>query len=119
MKGAKGIENYTQPHSQHSYQCIIMNSFASNFDFYYLLYSNCMMTHNSLYYNKHLFNTPFTLQSQNCSSLSRTVPSGSVNGHFLSRTVPLWKGKAFDSRTVPKLFHVGVNTIFPRTVPGA
>ena len=47
----------------------------------------------------------------------RTVPSGSVNGHFLFRTVPLWKGNVFDSRTVPELFYVGVNAIFPRTVP--
>ena len=60
------------------------------------------------------FNTPFTLHSQNWSNLSRTVPSGSVNGHFLSGTVPLWKGKAFDSRTVPEIFRVGECIINPR-----
>ena len=62
-------------------------------------------------------NTPFTLHSQNCSSLPRTVPSGSVNGSFLSRTVPFWKGRAIDSRTVLELFRVSVNAIIPGTVP--
>ena len=61
--------------------------------------------------------TPFTLHSQNCSSLPRTVPSGSVNGSFLSRTVPFWKGRAIDSRTVLELFRVSVNGIIPGTVP--
>ena len=60
---------------------------------------------------------PFTLHSQNCSRLPRTVPSGSVNGSFLSRTVPFWKGSAIDSRTVLELFRVSVNAINSGTVP--
>ena len=61
--------------------------------------------------------TSFTLHTQNCSRLPRTVPSGSVNGSFLSRTVPFWKGSAIDSRTVLELFRVSVNAINSGTVP--
>ena len=60
---------------------------------------------------------PFTLHSQNCSMLPGTVPSGRVNGSFLSRTVPFWKGSAIDSRTVLELFRVSVNAINSGTVP--
>ena len=34
-----------------------------------------------------------------------------MNGSFLSRTVPFWKGSAIDSRTVLELFRVSVNVI--------
>ena len=61
--------------------------------------------------------TSFTLHSQNCSRLPRTVPSGSVNNSFLSRTVLFWKGSAIDSRTVPELFRINVNAINSKTVP--
>ena len=72
---------------------------------------------NSLLYQLVLLYSPFTLHSQNCSRLPRTVPSGSVNGSFLSRTVPFWKGSAIDSRTVLEVFCLSVNAINSGIVP--